>query len=74
MRRSAYPQPVLGYVGLTLFMVGDGVEQGWISPYLVDRGVSVTDAASLITVYGVTVVIAAWLSGVLVQTLGPVGS
>lgn len=60
-----------GYVGLVLFMVGDGVEQGWLSPWLVSRGVAVPDAAFLITLYGVTVTVAAWLSGVLVQTLGP---
>ncbi|MDN6967765.1 MFS transporter [Oenococcus sp. UCMA 17063] len=60
-----------GYVGLTLFMIGDGVEQGWISPYLVSRGVSVSSTSFLLTLYGVTVAIAAWLSGILVQTLGP---
>lgn len=62
---------VWGYIGLVLFMVGDGVEQGWISPWLVSRGVTVSDTAALITVYGVTVAIAAWFSGVLVQTMGP---
>ena len=50
---------VWGYIGLVLFMVGDGVEQGWISPWLVSRGVTVSDTAALITVYGVTVAIAA---------------
>lgn len=60
-----------GYIGLTIFMIGDGVEQGWISPYLVSRGMSISQVSLLLTVYGVTVAIAAWLSGVLVQTLGP---
>ncbi|MGE9553571.1 MFS transporter [Erwinia amylovora] len=60
-----------GYVGLTLFMVGDGVEQAWISMYLVGKGMSVSSASYLLTLYGVTVTIAAWFSGVLVQTLGP---
>ncbi|MBF4577537.1 MFS transporter [Frondihabitans sp. VKM Ac-2883] len=62
---------VWGYVGLVLFMVGDGVEQGWLSPYLASRGIPVPQTALLITVYGITVAIAAWLSGVLVQTMGP---
>ncbi|WP_220034049.1 MULTISPECIES: MFS transporter [unclassified Curtobacterium] len=62
---------IWGYIGLVFFMIGDGVEQGWISPWLVSRGVAVPDTALLITVYGITVAIAAWLSGVLVQTLGP---
>ncbi len=60
-----------GYIGLTLFMIGDGIEQAWIVPYLVEEGMNVTHASLLITVYGVTVTIAAWLSGVFVQTLGP---
>lgn len=60
-----------GYIGLTIFMIGDGVEQAWISIWLVDKGLSVAEASYLITAYGVTVTIAAWLTGVLVQTLGP---
>ena len=52
-------------------MIGDGVEQGWISPYLVSRGMDVSDVSLLLTVYGITVAVAAWMSGVLVQTLGP---
>lgn len=60
-----------GYIGLTIFMIGDGVEQAWISPYLISKGLSIEDASLLLTVYGITVAIAAWFSGVLVQTLGP---
>lgn len=60
-----------GYIGLTIFMIGDGVEQAWISPYLVSRGMSIEDASLLLTIYGVTVAISAWLSGIFVQTLGP---
>lgn len=60
-----------GYIGLTIFMIGDGVEQAWISIWLVEKGLSVAQASYLITAYGVTVAIAAWLTGVLVQTLGP---
>lgn len=60
-----------GFIGLTLFMVGDGVEQAWISMWLVEKGLTVTESSFLLTAYGVAVTLAAWLSGVLVQTLGP---
>lgn len=59
-----------GYLGVLIFMLGDGIEQGWLSPYLVENGFTVEQAASLLTVYGVTVAIASWLSGVLVDMLG----
>lgn len=60
-----------GFVGLALFMIGDGVEQAWIVIWLVERGLSVADASFLLTAYGVAVTLSAWLTGVLVQTLGP---
>ncbi len=60
-----------GYIGLTIFMIGDGVEQAWISIWLVEKGLSVAQASYLLTAYGVTVTLAAWVTGVLVQTLGP---
>ena len=72
LEKIGFPKNLLwGYIGLTIFMIGDGVEQGWISPYLVSRGMEVADVSLLLTVYGITVAIAAWMSGVLVQTLGP---
>jgi polyol permease family len=72
LNKLGLPKNLLwGYIGLTVFMLGDGVEQAWISPYLVSRGMSIEDASLLLTVYGITVAIAAWLSGVFVQTLGP---
>ncbi|MCM3728935.1 MFS transporter [Neobacillus cucumis] len=72
LNKIGLPKNLLwGYIGLTIFMIGDGVEQAWISPYLVSRGMSIEDASLLLTVYGITCAIAAWFSGVLVQTLGP---
>ncbi|WP_220453729.1 MFS transporter [Staphylococcus succinus] len=62
---------IWGYIGLVLFMIGDGIEQAWLVPYLVDQNMSASAASFLITIYGVTVTISAWLSGVFVQTLGP---
>src|SRR6266404_1327143 len=67
-----YPPLVWGYVGLLLFMIGDGVEFGYLSKYLVDRGVGTEKGIALIfTVYGVTGAIAAWLSGALSDLWGP---
>ncbi|MFD1848830.1 MFS transporter [Oceanobacillus bengalensis] len=62
---------VWGYVGVLIFMMGDGLELAWISPYLVDQGLTVQQTALLTTSYGVTIAIAAWFSGVLVEAIGP---
>jgi len=59
-----------GYVGILIFMMGDGVEQGWLSPYLVDNGLSIEMSAMLFTVYGIAIALASWLSGVMADTYG----
>ena len=60
-----------GYLGILIFMMGDGVEQGWLSPYLIGRGMTIQQSASLFTVYGVTIAISSWFSGVLAEGYGP---
>ena len=60
-----------GYLGILIFMMGDGVEQGWLSPYLIERGMTMQHSASLFTIYGVTIAISSWFSGVLVEAYGP---
>ncbi|MGW4395314.1 MFS transporter [Amycolatopsis nivea] len=67
------PAPLfLGYVGLLLFMIGDGVESGFIAPYMADNGAGTEIKASyVITVYGVAVMLASWLSGALSELWGP---
>jgi polyol permease family len=60
-----------GYLGILLFMMGDGVEQGWLSPYLIGRGMTIQQSAFLFTVYGVTIAISSWFSGVLAESFGP---
>lgn len=70
-RIGIYPPLVWGFVGLLLFMIGDGVESGFLSRYLVDRGLSPEGVAWIFTVYGFTVAIAAWLSGALSDLWGP---
>lgn len=61
----------LGYIGVLVFMMGDGLEQGWLSSYLTDNGLSIQQSALLFSIYGFAVAIAAWLSGVLAEILGP---
>lgn len=60
-----------GYLGILIFMMGDGVEQGWLSPYLVEHGMSIQQSATLFTIYGITIAISSWFSGVLAESYGP---
>jgi polyol permease family len=60
-----------GYVGLALFMVGDGIEQGFLAPYLDRIGFSAGDIAALFSVYGIVVAVSAWLAGALAEAWGP---
>ncbi|MFD1449052.1 MFS transporter [Oceanobacillus profundus] len=60
-----------GYFGVLIFMMGDGLELAWLSPYLVEQGLTVQQTATLTTAYGVTIAISAWFSGVLVEAIGP---
>jgi polyol permease family len=70
-RLGMYPPLFLGYVGLLLFMIGDGVEAGFLSPYLVGKGFSQEDVGLVFTAYGLTAAVAAWLSGALSDLWGP---
>ncbi len=62
---------VWGYFGILIFMMGDGMELAWITPYLVDQGLTVQQSALLTTAYGIAIAIAAWFSGVLAEAIGP---
>lgn len=44
-------------------MIGDGVEAGYLSKFLMEKGLSATQAPLIFTAYGVTAAVAAWLSG-----------
>lgn len=69
--KAGLPRQLLfGYIGIMIFMMGDGIEQGWLSPYLVSHGMTVQQSASLFTVYGITIAISAWFSGVLAEGYG----
>ncbi len=66
-----YPELAWGYLGLLLFMIGDGVESGFLSPLLLDLHFSESQTAFVFTLYGATAAIAAWLSGTLSDLWGP---
>lgn len=70
-RIGIHPPLVWGFVGLLLFMIGDGVESGYLAPYLHGRGISATDVALVFSVYGITAAVAAWCSGALADMWGP---
>jgi polyol permease family len=70
-RVGIHPQLAMGYLGLLVFMIGDGVESGLLSPMLYDMHFSQSKVALVFTLYGVTAAIAAWLSGTLSDLLGP---
>ncbi len=62
---------VWGFVGVLFFMIGDGVESGYLAPYLAGRGLSDTAVAATFTAYGIAAAIAGWLSGALSEVWGP---
>lgn len=63
-------QLVWGYVGILIFMMGDGMEQGWLSPYIIDNGLTMQQSATLFSAYGVIIAISSWFSGVLAEAYG----
>ncbi|WP_049621065.1 MFS transporter [Frateuria defendens] len=66
------PRPLAwGFFGLLLFMIGDGVEAGYLAPFLGEGGVSPDHVALTFTLYGITVSISSWLSGALSDIWGP---
>jgi len=70
-RVGIYPPLAIGYLGLLFFMIGDGVESGYLSPFLMEKGFSATHVPLIFTAYGVTAAVAAWLSGALSELWGP---
>ncbi|WP_246127500.1 MFS transporter [Amycolatopsis rhizosphaerae] len=70
-RQGIVPNLRWGFVALTLFMIGDGIESGFLSPYLAEHGFGSGRTSLLWGVYGFVVAVAAWLSGALAEALGP---
>jgi len=70
-RVGMHPKLAIGYIGLLLFMIGDGVEAGFLSPFLLDMHFTEAQIALVFTLYGVTAAIASWASGALSDIFGP---
>lgn len=60
-----------GFAGLLLFMIGDGVESGYLAPYLGSFHFSSSAVSLVFTLYGLTAAVAGWLSGALSDVWGP---
>ena len=60
-----------GYIAIVFCMTGDGIEQAFLSKYLVNLGFTASDSALVFTVYGATAAISSWLSGVLADVFTP---
>lgn len=71
-RIGMHPGLAIGYLGLLLFMIGDGVEAGFLSLMLhVDLHFSEEKVALAFAAYGATAALASWLSGALTDIFGP---
>lgn len=60
-----------GFVALIVFMIGNGMELGFISGFLQGRGITSGQVSTMLTVYGAVVAIASWFSGALADSWGP---
>jgi polyol permease family len=69
-RLNVPPQLSWGYLGLLLFMIGDGIEAGYLAPFLSGIGVSQGKIALMFTLYGLAAALAARMSGALADTVG----
>lgn len=76
VERIGIPYPLRwGFVGLLIFMIGDGVEVTYLTDYLTqpDGGGLAGSQASFatVTLYGVGVLFGSWFSGTLSAIWGP---
>lgn len=72
LRTQGIARPIAwGFVALTIFMIGDGIEAGFLSPYLDQQGFDAGQITALWATYGIVVAAAAWLSGALAEAWGP---
>jgi polyol permease family len=60
-----------GFLGVMLFMMGDGLEAGWLSPFLIESGLTIQQSAAIFTVYGISIALSSWFSGVCLDVFGP---
>src|ERR1700736_5849093 len=72
LERFSFPRQLAwGYLGLVLFMMGDGVESGYLAHFLRGQGISQKKIALLFTVYGALATMGARYSGALSDIWGP---
>ncbi|MDR7301910.1 MFS transporter [Haloactinomyces albus] len=76
LERIGIPKPLFwGFVGVLIFMIGDGVEITYLTDYLTrpDGGGLPGSQATFatVTIYGLAVMIASWFSGTLSSIWGP---
>lgn len=62
---------IWGYIAVAIFMTGDGMEQAFLSKYIMSLGFDNSEAGNVLTVYGLVVTIASWLSGVMAEIFSP---
>ncbi|MYT27418.1 MFS transporter [Streptomyces sp. MspMP-M5] len=63
---------IWGYVGVLLFMIGDGVETSYLPTFFkTDLGFAEASVGIIFTVYGVTAAVGAFLAGGLCDLWGP---
>lgn len=60
-----------GFVALVIFMVGNGMELGFISHFLQSQSFTASQVSTMLTVYGAVVAVASWFSGALADSWGP---
>jgi polyol permease family len=70
-RLGIYPPLAWGFPAVLLLMCACGVESGFLSAYLVGKGISASSVALVFTAYGATTTFGAWLSGALSELWGP---
>lgn len=70
-RIGMYPELAIGYLGLLLFMIGDGVEAGFLSLMLTEMRFGTARVALVFTAYGASAALGSWLSGALSDIFGP---
>ncbi|MDR6573877.1 MFS family permease [Curtobacterium sp. 320] len=74
LARLGIPHPLRwGFLGVLVFMTGDGIESNFISPHIAAALGSggVDSAAMVIGLYGVAVLVASYFAGVLSELWGP---
>lgn len=60
-----------GYVAVAVFMAGDGFEMAFLSKHIMDLGFTPSQAAMVITVYGLAAAVSAWATGVIAEMITP---